>query len=136
MEIGANNTIDRGTFGETVIKQGVKTDNLVHIAHNVIVGENSVIVGQVGISGSTTIGKNAILAGQAGIAGHIKIGDNVTIGPQAGIAKHVPNGSILSGSVAMPHRLWLRVQNIIPKLPELKKTLRNLEKRLDKIEKN
>ena len=136
VEIGANNTIDRGTFGETLIKQGVKTDNMVHIAHNVIIGENSVIVAQVGISGSTTIGKNAILAGQAGIAGHLKIGDNVTIGPQAGIAKPVPDGSIVSGTPEMPHRLWLKVQNILPKLPELKRTLRKLEKRLDKIEKN
>ena len=136
VEIGANNTIDRATFGETVIKQGVKTDNLVHIAHNVIIGENSVIVAQVGISGSTTIGKNAILAGQAGIAGHIKIGDNVTIGPQSGIPKSLPDGSIVSGTLGMPHSLWLRVQNIMPKLPELKKTLRNLEKRFDKIEKN
>ncbi|MCD6185604.1 MAG: UDP-3-O-(3-hydroxymyristoyl)glucosamine N-acyltransferase, partial [Deltaproteobacteria bacterium] len=121
--------------GETLIKQGVKTDNMVHIAHNVIIGENSVIVAQVGISGSTTIGKNAILAGQAGITGHIKIGDNVTIGPQSGIAKSLPDGSVVSG-LGIPHRLWLRVQNILPKLPELKKTLRDLEKRLDKIEKN
>ncbi|MCD6271856.1 MAG: UDP-3-O-(3-hydroxymyristoyl)glucosamine N-acyltransferase [Deltaproteobacteria bacterium] len=136
VEIGANNTIDRGTFGETVIKQGVKTDNLVHIAHNVIIGENSVVVAQVGISGSTTIGKNAILAGQAGIAGHLKIGDNVTIGPRAGIAKPVPDGSIVSGAPEMPHRLWLKVQNILPKLPELKKKLIDIEKRLKKIEKN
>jgi len=136
VEIGANNTIDRGTFGETLIKEGVKTDNMVHIAHNVVIGENSVIVAQVGISGSTTIGKNAILAGQAGLAGHLKIGDNVTIGPRAGIAKSVPDGSIVSGAPEMPHRLWLKVQNILPKLPELKKTLRNLEKRVDKIEKN
>ncbi|MBL0700594.1 MAG: UDP-3-O-(3-hydroxymyristoyl)glucosamine N-acyltransferase [Desulfosarcina sp.] len=136
VEIGAGNTIDRGTFGETIIKQGVKTDNLVHIAHNVIIGENSVIVAQVGISGSTTIGKNAILAGQAGLAGHLKIGNNVTIGPQSGIAKSVLDGSIVSGSIGMPHSLWLRVQNILPKLPELKKKLMEIEKRLKKIEKN
>ncbi len=135
VEIGANNTIDRGTFGETLIKKGVKTDNLIHIAHNVIIGENSVIVAQVGISGSSRIGKNAILAGQAGVAGHLKIGDNVTIGPQAGIAKPIPDGSIVSGTPAIPHRLWLRVQNIIPKLPELKKKLADIEKRLKNIEK-
>lgn len=135
VEIGANNTIDRATFGETVIKEGVKTDNLVHIAHNVVIGENSVVVAQVGISGSTTIGKNAILAGQAGLAGHLKIGDNVIIGPRAGIAKSLPDGSIVSGTPEMPHKLWLKVQNILPKLPELKKTLKNLEKRLNQIDK-
>ena len=134
VEIGANNAIDRATFGKTRICRGVKTDNLVHIAHNVTVGENSVIVAQVGISGSVTIGKHAILAGQAGIAGHITLGDNVTIGPQAGVTASVQNGRVMSGSPEMPHRLWLRVQRIIYKLPELKKDFSEIEKRLDKIE--
>jgi UDP-3-O-[3-hydroxymyristoyl] glucosamine N-acyltransferase len=134
VEIGAGNTIDRATFGKTWIQRGVKIDNLVQIAHNVTVGENSVIVAQVGISGSVTIGKNSILAGQAGVAGHLTIGDNVTVGPQAGIAKSVPSGEIVSGTYAMPHRLWLRVQKVIPKLPELTKKLSEIEKRLRKIE--
>jgi len=134
VEIGAGNTIDRATFGKTWIKRGVKTDNLVHIAHNVTVGEDSVLVAQVGISGSVTIGKNAILAGQAGIVGHLTIGDNVTIGAQAGVAKSVPGDEVVSGSPAITHRLWLRVQKILPRLPELKRKLEDMEKRLKKIE--
>jgi UDP-3-O-[3-hydroxymyristoyl] glucosamine N-acyltransferase len=134
VEIGAGNTIDRATFGKTWIKSGVKTDNLVHIAHNVTVGENTVLVAQVGISGSVTIGRNAILAGQAGVVGHLTIGDNVTIGAQAGVAKSVLDSEIVSGSPAIPHRLWLRVQKILPRLPEVKRKLEDIEKRLKKIE--
>jgi UDP-3-O-[3-hydroxymyristoyl] glucosamine N-acyltransferase len=129
VEIGANNAIDRGTFGKTHIGRGVKTDNLVHVAHNVTVGENTVLVAQVGISGSVTIGRNAILAGQAGIAGHLTIGDNATVGPQTGVGKNVPAGEIVSGGIPeMPHRLWLRVVRTIPKLPEINKRLSGLEK--------
>jgi UDP-3-O-[3-hydroxymyristoyl] glucosamine N-acyltransferase len=134
VEIGANNTIDRGTFGITRIEKGVKTDNLVHIAHNVTVGENSALVAQVGISGSTTLGRNVILAGQAGISGHLTIGDGAIVGPQAGVAKSVPPGEIVSGTPEMPHRLWLRVQNIIQKLPALKKQVTDIEERLQRIE--
>jgi UDP-3-O-[3-hydroxymyristoyl] glucosamine N-acyltransferase len=134
VEIGAGNAIDRATFGKTWIKRGVKTDNLVHIAHNVTVGEDSVLVAQVGISGSVTIGKNAILAGQAGVVGHLTIGDNVTIGAQAGVAKSVSGDEVVSGSPAITHRLWLRVQKILPRLPELKRKIEDMEKRLKKIE--
>jgi UDP-3-O-[3-hydroxymyristoyl] glucosamine N-acyltransferase len=137
VEIGANNAIDRGTFGKTVICRGVKTDNLVHVAHNVTVGENTVLVAQVGISGSTTIGKNAVLAGQAGVAGHLSIGDSVTIGPQTGIGKSVPDGqTLMSGLPEMPYKLWLRVQRLIPKLPEFSKRLSSLEKSLQEMDKN
>jgi UDP-3-O-[3-hydroxymyristoyl] glucosamine N-acyltransferase len=134
VEIGAGNTIDRATFGKTRICRGVKTDNLVQIAHNVTVGENTILVAQVGISGSVTIGKNAILAGQAGIAGHLNVGDNAIVGPKAGVAKSVPEGQVVSGVVAMPHKLWLRVQNVLPKLPEFIKKVSKIEKRLNKIE--
>ena len=135
VEIGANNTIDRGTFGKTRIGQGVKTDNLVHVAHNVTVGENTVLVAQVGISGSVTIGKNAVLAGQAGIAGHLSIGDRATVGPQTGVGKSVPDGQIVSAGIPeMPHRLWLRVVRTIPRLPDISKRLLGLEKRFKKIE--
>ena len=134
VEIGAGNTIDRATFGKTWIKKGVKTDNQVHLAHNVTVGENSILVAQVGISGSVSIGEHAVLAGQAGVAGHLKIGDHAIVGPQAGIAKSVPSGEVVSGSPEIPHRLWLKVQRIIPRLPELKKKLSEIEKRLVKIE--
>ncbi|MBC2715074.1 MAG: UDP-3-O-(3-hydroxymyristoyl)glucosamine N-acyltransferase [Desulfobacteraceae bacterium] len=135
VEIGACNTIDRATFGKTWIKNGVKTDNHVQIAHNVVIGENTLIVAQVGISGSTKIGKNVILAGQAGIAGHISIGDYVTVGPQAGVTRSVPNGNVVSGTPEMPHKLWLRVSQMIPRLPELKRKIVDLEKRLDAFSK-
>jgi len=135
VEIGANNAIDRGTFGKTHIGRGVKTDNLVHVAHNVAVGENTVLVAQVGISGSVTIGRNAILAGQAGIAGHLTIGDNATVGPQTGVGKNVPAGEIVSAGIPeMPHRLWLRVVRTIPKLPEINKRLSGLEKIVKNLE--
>lgn len=134
-EIGANNTIDRGTFGKTYVGRGVKTDNLVHIAHNVSVGDNTVLVAQVGISGSVSIGKNAILAGQAGVAGHLTIGDGATVGPKTGVGKPVPAGQIVSAGIPeMPHRLWLRVVRMIPKLPELAKRLAALEKKFKRLE--
>lgn len=136
VEIGAGNTIDRATFGKTWIKKGVKTDNLVHVAHNVTIGENSVIIAQVGIAGSTTIGKNAVIAGQAGISGHLTIGNNVTIGPKAGIVKSLSSDEVVSGSPGMPHRLWLRVQKLIPQLPDFKKKLMEIEKRLNGIERD
>ncbi|MCP4347864.1 MAG: UDP-3-O-(3-hydroxymyristoyl)glucosamine N-acyltransferase [Desulfobacterales bacterium] len=133
VEIGAVNTIDRATFGKTHIGRGVKTDNHVHIGHNVTVGENTVFVAQVGISGSTTIGRNVTFAGQAGVAGHIDIGDRSIIGPQAGIVKSVPEGKIVSGTPEMPHKLWLRVHSILPKLPEIKKKLAELEKKVNAL---
>jgi len=136
VEIGACNTIDRAAFEKTWIQSGVKTDNLVHIAHNVVVGENTVIVAQVGISGSTTLGRNVSLAGQAGIGGHITIGDRAVIGSKAGISQSVPEGTMLSGFPGIPHRLWLRVQRAVNKLPELFKQVGDLEKRMNRIEKD
>jgi UDP-3-O-[3-hydroxymyristoyl] glucosamine N-acyltransferase len=135
VEIGACNTIARATFGKTWIKRGVKTDNLVTIAHNVVVGEDTVLVAQVGIAGSVTIGDHSILAGQAGVAQHVTIGNRVTVGGQAGVAKSVPDDQIVSGTPEMPHRLWLKVSNIIPKLPDMKKKIRELEKRIERLEK-
>ena len=131
VEIGANNTIDRATFGKTWIKQGVKTDNLVHIAHNVVVGENTLIVAQVGIAGSSTIGKNVILAGQAGISGHLSIGDHAMVGPQAGLVRSVPAGEIVSGSPQMPHKTWLRVHQITAASSRTEKEDNDFEKRLE-----
>ncbi|MBW2562489.1 MAG: UDP-3-O-(3-hydroxymyristoyl)glucosamine N-acyltransferase [Deltaproteobacteria bacterium] len=135
VEIGAVNTIDRATFGKTWICRGVKTDNLVHIAHNVTVGEDTVIVAQTGIAGSATIGRHVAISGQVAIVGHITVGDNVQIAGQAGVAKSVDSGEVVSGTPAIPHRLWLRVQSIIPKLPKLKNEIRTIEKRLKIIEK-
>lgn len=134
VEIGAGNTIDRATFGQTWIKQGVKTDNLVHVAHNVTVGKNTVIVAQTGIAGSTKIGDHVAISGQVAVVGHIHIGNNVSIAGKAGVTKSVSDGQIVSGNPAMPHRTWLRVQNIIPRLPELKKKIVDIEKRLKDLE--
>ncbi len=134
VEIGACNTIDRATFGKTWIQQGVKMDNLVHIAHNVTVGANTVFAAQVGVSGSTTIGHNVILAGQVGVSEHLTIGDGAILGPQAGIAQSVGKGQVVSGSPEMPHRLWLKVQRIIPRLPRLRNKLSASEKKVNKIE--
>ncbi|MDY6954065.1 MAG: UDP-3-O-(3-hydroxymyristoyl)glucosamine N-acyltransferase, partial [Thermodesulfobacteriota bacterium] len=134
VEIGACNTIDRATFGQTWIKRGVKTDNLVHIAHNVVVGEDTVLVAQVGISGSVTIGDHSILAGQAGVAQHVTIGSRVTVGGQSGISKSIPDGQIVSGSPGMAHRVWLKASTILPKLPDMKKTLVALERRIQGLE--
>ncbi len=134
VEIGANNTIDRGTFGCTHIHCGVKTDNLVHIAHNVVVGPHSILVAQVGISGSATLGRHVVLAGQVGVTGHLHIGDYVMAGGKTGISKSVPDGQIISGAPEMPHKLWLKVQRIIPRLPEIRKKIQSLEKRLKRLE--
>ena len=134
VEIGACNTIDRATFGKTWIQQGVKTDNLVQIAHNVTVGENTVIVAQTGIAGSTTIGKHVTIAGKVAVRGHIHVGDDVMIGALAGVTKSVAAGEIVSGYPHMAHPLWLRVSRLLPKLPELKKQLSKIDKRLNKLE--
>ncbi len=133
VEIGAANTIDRATFGKTWIQKGVKTDNLVHIGHNVTVGEDTILIAQVGISGSVTIGKHAILAGQVGVSQHLEIGDNVIIGPQAGIAKSIPAGETVSGSPGIPHRLNAKVVRTMPKLPEMKKKIDALEKKIEQL---
>ncbi|KPK89830.1 MAG: UDP-3-O-(3-hydroxymyristoyl) glucosamine N-acyltransferase [Deltaproteobacteria bacterium SM23_61] len=134
VEIGANCAVDRAAMGKTWIKRGVKTDNLIQIGHNVTVGEDTVIVAQVGIAGSTEIGNRVALGGQAGVVGHIKIGDGAMIGAQAGVGQDVAPGQILSGSPAFPHREWLRAQAAFPKLPEMKRALAELEKRITQIE--
>ncbi len=135
VEIGACNTIDRATFGRTLIGEGTKTDNMVHIAHNVSIGAHSIIVAQVGIAGSATIGSHVTIAGQAGICGHLQIGDGAIVGPQAGVARTIAPGRVVSGTPEMDHRTWLRVQRVIPQLPELKKQIFELEKRLRSLEK-
>ena len=134
VEVGANTTIDRGTLSKTWIQRGVKIDNLVQIGHNVIIGENSVIVAQVAIAGSARLGKSCIIGGQAGIAGHISIGDHVTVVGQSGVIEDLPPDQIVSGTPQMPHRRWLRVQACIPQLPEMRKTITSLVHRIKKLE--
>ena len=133
-EIGANNTIDRAALGQTWIQSGVKTDNLVQIAHNVVVGENSLLIAQVGISGSAVIGRNVILAGQAGVAGHITVGDGVMVGGKSGVAQSIPAGQIVSGNPTMPHQTYLRTRMLIQRLPEMQQRLRELEARIRSLE--
>lgn len=135
VEIGANCAVDRAAMGKTWIKRGVKTDNLVQIGHNVTIGEDTVIVAQVGIAGSTEVGNRVALGGQVGVVGHIKIGDGSMIGAQSGVGQDVAPGEVLSGTPAFPHREWLRAQAVFPKLPELKRTLAELEKKVKKLEK-
>ena len=132
VEIGANTCIDRGSVGPTEIGNGVKIDNLVHVAHNVRIGDLSVIVAQVGISGSTTIGRGVTLAGQAGLQGHIHIGDGAKIGGQAGVFSDVPAGATYSGYPARPHKESMRAQAALFKLPELIKRIRELDRQADK----
>ncbi|MEK6690838.1 MAG: UDP-3-O-(3-hydroxymyristoyl)glucosamine N-acyltransferase [Nitrospirota bacterium] len=134
VEIGANCTIDRATLGTTIIRKGTKIDNLVHIAHNVIIGEDSIILAQVGISGSTEIGKHVILAGQAGIADHIKIGDNVVVIAQSGVGHDIEPNQVISGTLAIPHKDWLKAQAIFSKLPEIRKKITDLEERIKRLE--
>ena len=134
VEIGANNTIDRAAMGKTWIQRGVKTDNQVHIAHNVIVGEDTVVVAQVGISGSTRIGKRVTLAGQVGIVGHISIGDDAIVGAKTGVSGDVPAGQIVSGYPHMQHRDWLKASRTIPKLPEMRMTIKKLEDKVQQLE--
>jgi UDP-3-O-[3-hydroxymyristoyl] glucosamine N-acyltransferase len=134
VEIGALNSIDRGTFGETHIKNGVKTDNQVHIAHNVVVGENTLLVAQVGIAGSTVIGDHAILAGQSGISGHLIIGNNAVIGPKAGVTRSVADNEVVSGIPAINHKQWMKAQTVVAKLPELRKRVNELERKINASE--
>ncbi|MCM8782534.1 MAG: UDP-3-O-(3-hydroxymyristoyl)glucosamine N-acyltransferase [Candidatus Omnitrophica bacterium] len=133
VEIGACVTIDRARFGKTIIGRGTKIDNLVQIAHNVVIGENSIIVAQAGISGSSRLGKNVILAGQSGIVGHIELGDNVIVGAQAGVTKSVPKNTFVVGSPAKPHNVSKKIFAGWAKLPALIKEVANLRERLDKL---
>ena len=136
VEIGANNTIDRAALGKTWIKRGVKTDNVVHIAHNVVIGEDTIILGQTGISGSADIGREVIIAGQAGVIDHGKIGDRAMIGAKSGVVKPISPGDVVSGFPTMPHPLWLRTRKLLSRLPELNGRIRELEKKLEILEKH
>jgi len=135
VEIGANVTIDRARFGKTHIGRGTKIDNLVQIAHNVDIGENSFIIAQAGIAGSAVVGDNVILAGQSGVDGHRHIGNNVVVAAKAGVTKDIPDNLLVSGFPAQPHDKELKVQAILRKLPELASQIKDIEERLREIEK-
>ncbi|MBI3788084.1 MAG: UDP-3-O-(3-hydroxymyristoyl)glucosamine N-acyltransferase [Ignavibacteriales bacterium] len=136
VEIGSNCSIDRATLGETTIRHGVKLDNLIQIAHNVVIGENTVIASQTGISGSTKIGKNSIIAGQVGIVGHIEIAEKSTILAQSGIPKSLTEpGKTYFGYPAKEHLKALRIEAIIRSLPELVNELRELQQKVEALAK-
>lgn len=134
VEIGANVTIDRATTGTTFVGRGTKIDNLVQIAHNVVIHENCILVAQVGIGGTTEIGKGATLAGQAGAVGHIKIGDGAVVAAQAGVTKSVPANTMVSGYPAREHNQAKKIYASFQKLPDLLKRVAELGERLAKIE--
>jgi UDP-3-O-[3-hydroxymyristoyl] glucosamine N-acyltransferase len=133
VEIGANVTIDRGALGETRVERGVKIDNLVQVAHNVTLGDHTVIAAQAGIAGSTRIGKWAALGGQVGLIGHLEVGDRVQIGAQAGVTNSVPPDQVLLGSPAWPIRETRRVWASWRTLPELNRRVRKIEQQLAQL---
>jgi UDP-3-O-[3-hydroxymyristoyl] glucosamine N-acyltransferase len=136
VEIGANTTIDRAALGKTVIRKGTKIDNLVQVAHNVEIGENSILVAQAGIAGSSRAGKNVIMSGQVGISDHVNIGDNVIIAAKSGITKDIPEDSMVAGMPHLDIMEWRKAWSSIPKLYELIKEVRRLKKRVAELEKN
>jgi UDP-3-O-[3-hydroxymyristoyl] glucosamine N-acyltransferase len=137
VEIGANSAIDRATVGSTIIRKGVKIDNLIQIGHNVEIGENTVMAGQSGVAGSSKIGKNCMFAGQVGIAGHMKVANGTKAGAQAGIGGDIKeeNTTVL-GSPAMDHKQYLKSSVIFRKLPELKAKIDSLERQIESLKKS
>ncbi len=135
VEVGANVCIDRAALGETVVREGVKIDNLVQIAHNCDIGPHSLIVSQVGIAGTCKLGHHVILAGQVGLADHVTLGDQVVIAGQAGVSKDILEPGFYGGYPAIPAMSWRRYVTTLPKLPEMSRKIQALEKRLNAIEK-
>lgn len=134
VELGANVTVDRATFGRTIVKRGTKVDNLVQIAHNVTVGEDSILVAQSGIAGSSSLGHHVVMGGQAGIGDHLTIADMTMIAARSGVGRDTEPGQIVSGNPAIPHTVARRAYSLIPRLPELRAQLRDLERRISFLE--
>jgi UDP-3-O-[3-hydroxymyristoyl] glucosamine N-acyltransferase len=133
VEIGANSAIDRGALGSTVIGSGTKIDNLVHVAHNVVMGNHCLVMGQVGFAGSTHLGDYSVIASQSGIAGHLKLGTQSTVGAKSGVMRDVPDGGTVLGIPAMPDRQTKRQWVAMQQLPELVRRVRDLEKQIDAL---
>ena len=130
VSIGSNTVIDRATLKSTVIEKGVKMDNLIQIAHNVIIGENTVIAAQSGVAGSSTLGKNNMLGGQVGIVGHLKMGDNIKYAAQSGVTKNMKSNQTLIGYPAMPKEKYVKSYIIFKKLPSIEEKIKKLEEKL------
>ena len=135
VEVGANSCIDRATMGTTLIKEGTKIDNLVQVAHNCIIGEHCILVAQVGIAGSCKIGHHVVLAGQAGLSDHVTVGDRATLAAKSAALRDIESNSVHGGIPALPLNIWKRSVTILPKLPDLARKIRDLESRLNNIEK-
>ena len=133
VEIGANVTVDRATFGSTVIKQGTKIDNQVQIAHNVEIGEHCIVVAQVGIAGSTRLGHHVMIGGQAGLVDHLTIGDQVRIASGAGVTNHVESHLTVGGRPAVAHNTWRKAQVLQYQLPDMRNDLRALKKEVEDL---
>jgi len=133
VEVGSNSTIDRATMGSTIIRIGVKLDNLIQVAHNVEIGEHTVIAAQTGIAGSTKIGKRCMIGGQVGIIGHLTIGDNVKIAAQSGVGNNLPDGAIVQGSPAFEVGNYRRSYVSFRRLPD---TIKKIEEKLAELTKS
>lgn len=135
VEVGANTTIDRAALGETIIRRGTKIDNLVQIAHNVEIGENTILAAQTGIAGSTKVGKNVIMGGQVGVSDHVTIGDTVIVAARTGIAKSIPSNSFVAGTPHMDIKEARKAWVLLPQLYDLFKDVKRLKKKLEELEK-
>jgi UDP-3-O-[3-hydroxymyristoyl] glucosamine N-acyltransferase len=134
VEIGANVCVDRGAFGDTWIQSGVKIDNMVQVAHNVVIGPNSLIVAQVGISGSTVLGRNVVLGGQVGLAGHLHLEDQVMVAAGSGVHASLPKGAKVGGIPAFDVRAWAKSAAVYAKLPEMRSEMKRLQKKIAELE--
>ncbi len=136
VELGANSAVDRANLGVTRVRNGVKTDNFVHVGHNADIGENCLLVAQVAIGGSSSLGRNCVFAGQVGVKDHVKVGDRVMAGGKTGIHRDQADGAMVSGMPAIPHRQWIKAKKVFATLPEMARKIRELEKRIKEFDKN
>lgn len=136
VEIGANTAVDRAALGETIIRRGAKIDNLVQVAHNVELGENTVLAGQVGIAGSSRVGKNVVMGGQVGVADHVNIGDDAIIAAQSGVHKDIPPAAIVAGSPPLDINEWRKMCVILPQLYDFIKDMKRLKAKVEELEKS